>query len=406
MAPREITGSGLVLLADDLTGAGDVGGALLAAGRRVTVRLESDATPRPAGGRDLVVDLDTRILSRSAAVRRVTAIGRMLRRAGRRPAYFKIDSTLRGHPFAEGEALRGATGAPLVWFVPANPAQGRLTIGGRQYVRGKRVERTDFARDPLNPVSSGDVVAQAGAAVGPRRVAHLPVSDLRRGLTHVARLRRNWIARGYHAVVADVVKPADLDRLAAAIPSGDLPVGAAALAGAMFRRPRAIPRGAAVPSRGGRTLAVIGSLNPATAAQIAALARRPGVRVRRVGPADLRRGRVTGPAGGRWWVLQLDPRAFGRVRPATGPAIARRLGRVGAEAFHAFRPTRLFLSGGLTAVSVCRALGVTELALRGTPATGLTAATATIGGRTVEILTKPGGFGDRRALAALAGGRA
>ncbi len=406
MALPERLSPGPVLLADDLTGAGDVGGALLAGGRLVTVRLDSRRIPAPAGRHAVVVDLDTRIMGRIPATRRVAKVGRRLRRAGLRPAYFKVDSTLRGHPFAEGEALRRAAGAPLAWFAPANPAQGRLTVGGRQYVRGRRVERTEFARDPLNPVMSGDLVALAGAVVGRRRVAHLPVSGLRRGPGRVAALRRLWLRRGCRAVIADVLTPADLDRLAAVIPAGDLPVGAAALAGAMFgkargRAPRSSPR-----SRGGRTLAVIGSLNPATAGQIAALAARPAVSVRPLGPGDLRRGHVPPPRGARWWVLRLDPRAFRAMRPSAGAAIARRLGRVGAAAFATFAPARVFLSGGLTAVSVCRALGIAELALRGTPAPGLTSASATVGGRTVEVLTKPGGFGDRVALAALAGGRA
>lgn len=379
---------------------------MLAAGRRVIVRIPSaDGVPgAPPAGAAIVVDLETRTRSTRAATGAAERMGRALRKAGARVAYFKIDSTLRGHPFAEGEALRASTGAPLAWYVPANPSQGRLTIGGRQFVRGVRVERTEFARDPLHPVASGDLIALAGAVVGPARVAHLNVSGLRRGPGYVRSLRRAWLRSGCRAVVADVVHPADLGRLAAVIPGTDLPVGAAALAGMMLGRsgPEA-PRSRArrgVP----RTLGVIGSLNPTTAAQVRALADRPGVVVRRITRGALVASvRLAPPASARVWIVCLEPGSFRSVRPSAVGSIAASLGRVAAAAFAAFQPSRLFLSGGLTALAACRALGITEYELRGLPASGVTLASASVAGRPVELLTKPGGFGPPDALLGLAG---
>ena len=68
------------------------------------------------------------------------------------------DSTLRGHVFAETDAL--VTDEPIL-FLPAFPAGGRVTADGTHYVEsdGRRVsaEQTEYARDPVFGFSRGDL---------------------------------------------------------------------------------------------------------------------------------------------------------------------------------------------------------------------------------------------------------
>jgi len=166
----------------------------------------------------LILDLETRRLGEAAAVRRVHQVGRELLRRGAAPVYFKVDSTLRGHPVAEAEALRGASRRRMTWLVPANPSQGRWTIGGRQFVHGRPLERSAYTHDPLHPVRTGDLVALAATTLGRKACAHMNLHELSRGPAHVRRLRREWLRRGVRLVVADAWREEDLKMIAACIP--------------------------------------------------------------------------------------------------------------------------------------------------------------------------------------------
>ncbi len=374
----------------------------------------SAGMPVPAGG-VTVLDLETRRLSRAAAVQRAIRAGRWLKRAGVRPGYFKIDSTLRGHPVAEAEAIRVATGRRLIWFVPANPSMGRTTVGGHQFVHGEALESTAYVRDPLHPVKTGDLLELAAKELGGRACAHLPLAELGRGAAHVRSLRRGWLGGGVRLVVADIVRESDLARLAACIPADDLAVGAAALAAHLFGRPgspavRASARTAQASPLVSRGLAVIGSLNPLTATQVARAGGLRGVRVRRLASDDLRRG-IAVPAAPecRWLILALDPARFRRLLAARswqGERIARGLARLAAKASALRAPDVLLLSGGLTAAAVCEAMGIPELRLRREVEAGLVASEADGPAGRLTVLTKPGGFGSKDALAVIMrGGR-
>jgi len=340
-------------------------------------------------------------MSRGPAVRRAWQAGRWLRRAGARPGYFKIDSTLRGHPVAEAEALRRATGSRLTWLVPANPSMGRQTIGGRHFVNGRPLEATQYARDPIHPVATGNLLELAAGDLGAGACVHLPLSDLARGPAHVRKLRRAWLGAGIRLVVADARREADLARIAACIPADDLPMGSAALARHLLRRRmRGVSADAETP--GPRGLAVIGSLNPLTAEQVRRASRLAGVLVHRLGPSDLERGRVGLPGPGvRWFILVLDPARFRRVlssRSGQGERVARGLARVAARAVRGWRPARLLMSGGLTAAAVCEAAGIPALRLIREVAPGLVASKANGPAGAFLVLTKPGGFGSKDAL--------
>ena len=433
--------AGLLLLADDLTGACDAGSMATATGRPVRCLLAGrpgwERTALQVWPGTTVVDLETRRLGPRAAARRAGAAARALVRLGIGPAYFKVDSTLRGHPAREAEAIRRGAGRRLAWLVLANPAQGRWTVGGRQFVHGRPVDRTAFAHDPLQPVRNADVLVLAAAAVGASRVAHLTVHDLARGPRHVARLRRRWLAHGVRMVVADALRESHLVALARCIPAADLACGAAAFA--RYLLPGRVPLPARVlpgkgsltvtptsqrsstPSRSpvplgkrshsgrvagagsqtvegsplrsadlhrtgpalvrGRVLAIIGSVNPVTAEQVRLAARVRGVAV----------GRGV-PRGGRWWIIAW-PRWPGTARVA----------RAAAAAFARWRPVTVLCSGGETAAAVAEALGIAVLTLEGELQPGLVTSRARTGdGATIGFVTKPGGFGAAQALARMA----
>lgn len=114
----------LAILADDLTGALDTAAAF--ASRRKPV----EASWRGFVGERSVVDTETRSLQPSLARQRVAALLPELRSS--RTAFKKLDSLLRGNSFAELGACCRSGSFDAVYIAPAFPAQGRITVDGRQ----------------------------------------------------------------------------------------------------------------------------------------------------------------------------------------------------------------------------------------------------------------------------------
>jgi uncharacterized protein YgbK (DUF1537 family) len=145
---------------------------------------------------------------------------------------------------------------------------------------------------------------------------------------------------------------------------------------------------------------VIGSFNPLTGDQVRRAAREKGVYVRMLDPGGLGGPPAPVPADKvRWAFLALDPGLFRipagrRLRSASGERLARALARYAAKVIWRWKPSGLFLSGGLTAAAVFDELGIGEFTLRGEVLPGLVASEAQVPGLgAIRVLTKPGGFG-------------
>ncbi len=137
----------LLALADDVTGALEVG-ALLEA----PVFLDAEAG---CPGR-CVIDTETRHLEAADSAGKILKCVRH-----RQPdlIYKKTDSTLRGNIGAELAALANVYPERELIFLPAYPAMGRTVVQGELLVHGVPVHLSDFAADPLNPVTSSTVSA-------------------------------------------------------------------------------------------------------------------------------------------------------------------------------------------------------------------------------------------------------
>jgi len=384
------------LIADDLTGACDAGALLVGCG---PVRVVWPGAGAPAGdARVLVIDTESRSLDAAAAAARVAAAVRDLgARAARGLLFKKIDSTLRGPVGAELEALLAASGRGAALLCPAFPGQGRTVRGGALRIHGRLAHETAVGRDPGYPGATSDVAEIAGRGLA-RPVARLPLAVVR----EPDALQRALAALETGVAVADAETDADLDGLAAtAARRPDLVlVGSAGLARAV-----AAAQGSAAPRiplpAGGARLAVAGSVHPATRKQIAALERAgvAGIRVDRAGEADARVVRAA-LADGRPAFIATPEAAAERD---AGEA-ARRLGRAAARLLHRALADLVVVTGGDSAIALLRALGATDLALRGVPADGLALADARLGdGRALPLVTKAGGFGGPDLLLSLLG---
>jgi uncharacterized protein YgbK (DUF1537 family) len=372
------------VVADDLTGAGDVALAFYEAGwpAEFEVHRPGGFGRRPSP-RTRVWVLDTESRSRGAAeaARRTREAVRSLRRWGADFLFKKIDSTLRGPLREEFEAFAPRPSDPVA-FVPAFPRLGRTTRAGRLYVHGRPLHRTPFSRDPLHPVGSSSILRLLS-----RRGRPAP---------------RVW--------VPDVWDRASLRRAARRVALGngvsrDRAVGSAGFAAALageWRRPRGGPRRARRRSRRrGDVLVLVGSLHPASRRQAGRLRAAGGDRrprsERNVFPLTIRPNSATksvenrSPARDRWIpvTLSTSPRRRGDPRRALRRLLALAGGRR--------RPAGAVVTGGETAHGLVRRWKLFRWRVLDRIEPGVPLC-APVGGPGPRLVLKPGGFGSEDVL--------
>src|ERR1043166_1737662 len=152
------------VIADDLTGAAELGGVGLRYGLRaevVTAGAESglqaalrgvSADAGTPNGPDLLcVDTDSRAGLPAEAGRRAAEAANRLTALRAEWIYKKVDSVLRGHVVVELEAMMNQLGLNRALLVPANPSLARVVRNGQYFVRGEPIHQTDFRLDPEFP---------------------------------------------------------------------------------------------------------------------------------------------------------------------------------------------------------------------------------------------------------------
>lgn len=143
------------VIADDLTGAAELG----AVGLRHGLRAEIVRIGKPSGRADLVcVDTDSRSCEPAVAAKRAAVAAKMLHTAGAAWIYKKVDSVLRGQVTPEVEAVMKQLKLNRALLLPANPSLGRTIHDGQYFVQGRPIHKTEFAHDPEYPRRSSQVV--------------------------------------------------------------------------------------------------------------------------------------------------------------------------------------------------------------------------------------------------------
>ena len=355
----------LRIVADDLTGALDTAAPLAALGGPLPVFWQRNAIPAEVSS--FALDTESRDGPPAPpAWLDAFADGGL--------AYKKIDSQLRGNTVHEIAACLASGRFASALIAPAFPAQQRITRGGRQYWRPA----------PSEPWQA--VPCDLSGALGERGVA-----------LRLAGASDAVAGRGFY--LCDATTDADLAALAAAgrrLAPPLLWVGSAGLA-------RALAGGAAetvLPRLERPLLMVIGSHHPVTLAQIAALRAHAAGLVVNVGPEqDDPDPALAGLAGRQQAALVLavpDGTGAERARPFFERAL-------GALAARLPPPRSLVVSGGATLHRLVSALGARALLVTGEPLPGIPCSVLRGGvwdGATV--ISKSGGFGDRRLLIRLA----
>jgi len=144
----------IAVIADDFTGAAEIGGVGLRYGLNVLI----ETVVNKVEGVDLlVIATDTRSLSAEAASDEVAKITKQLLELGPKMIFKKIDSVLRGHVVRELESQMQTLQKTKALIVAANPSVGRTIVDGQYFIDSMPLNETSFADDPDFPVHSARV---------------------------------------------------------------------------------------------------------------------------------------------------------------------------------------------------------------------------------------------------------
>lgn len=264
----------LGIIADDLTGANDTGVQFAKRGLATTVLLDIITSPqRVVSDADvIVINTDSRWSDPGAAYSRVKAAAEVLKDAGVVTVYKKIDSALRGNVGAELDAVMDAFDAKVAFVAPAFPDAGRVTLGGKQLLKDKPLDKSEMARDPLSPITESYVPALVKRQ-SRRNVGHVPLEEVNSGQDGLLVSFSTRIRSGDEIIVIDAAEREHLHTIARAIASLDLPLVIAGSAGLAAELPEVLSivsssdRGADERCANG-VLVVCGSASPTASGQL------------------------------------------------------------------------------------------------------------------------------------------
>ncbi|MDX3097806.1 four-carbon acid sugar kinase family protein [Streptomyces sp. ME19-03-3] len=396
-------------VADDFTGATDLAGNLVTAGRRVIVTV-GPPDRVPEGADAVVVALKTRTVPPEEAVTVTLEAHRKLVRAGFERTWFKycstFDSTARGNIGPVTDALLEATGSPWTIVCPAFPANGRTVYQGHLFVGDRLLSESGMRHHPLTPMTDPDLVRVMGAQ-SRHRVGLLPHSVLRAGEQAARDHVDGLVADGVRVVVTDTVDQQDLEVIERITRYLPLITGGSGLALALPRA-RSTASAARIRRAPGPMAVLAGSVSDTTLAQIGHA--RSALPHRLLPVRDLVEAPERTVADALSWAAahldagsdvllhcaddraQVDAAqtAYGVERSAR--AVESALAHCArALADHGVR--RFLAAGGETAGAVVEALGVTRLRIGPAIAPGVSWAEAVRDGHTINLALKSGNFG-------------
>jgi uncharacterized protein YgbK (DUF1537 family) len=269
-------------IADDLTGAADVGGALTRDGLRVVQVLGVPREDLDVGPADaLVVALKTRSAPVAQAVQESLQSLRWLRAQGCQRIAFKycstFDSTDDGNIGPVADALLDALDHDFAVVAPSFPRNGRTVYKGHLFVGATLLSESGMQHHPLTPMTDANLVRVLGRQTT-GRVGLVDYPTVEAGPAAVRDALDVLRADGFRYAVVDALSDEHLLTLAAATVHDPLVTGGSAIAWAAChiaeRTTPTSPSTAApaIDDRGvecPRGLVIAGSCSTATLRQIA-----------------------------------------------------------------------------------------------------------------------------------------
>lgn len=412
------------VVADDTTGALDIGVMFRRAG--CSVQLLIDAPERGLPATDVsIIDTDSRLDDRRVAYEKVRSATQRLVRSGCSHFHKKTCSVFRGNIGAEFDAMLDATGAGTAIISAAYPLLGRTTRDGRHFLHGLPLERSALANDPIHPRTTSDLCAII-AEQTPRPCAVVSLDVVRAGARALT-ARLNELARRYVYLVVDGETQEDLRTLAEAARDFTVFGGSAGLAAEWPAFIQPPPRGEECPVEwphaSGGPLFLSGSLTRQTIEQTACL-RESGVLALELDPVSALQDEYTA----RRWVedqarqaiqalsagnpvlistaqqpdrvraAQERAAALGSTVAAFGRRVSGLLADLAATILEQVTPAALIVAGGDTTGSLTRRLRIAHVRLLEELEPGIPLCVAHGPRGAILVAFKSGSFGSREFL--------
>jgi uncharacterized protein YgbK (DUF1537 family) len=149
------------VVADDITGANDIGSMFAKTGYRVHVYMWDSFDPASLA-RDqpdvCIIDTNSRLDAPDVAYRKVVAAANHLQQAGCQRFFNKTCSVFRGNIGVEFDAMLDTLDEAFAIVVLGFPKNGRLTIDGVHYVHGQPLAESPFRNDPIHPMRRSNLI--------------------------------------------------------------------------------------------------------------------------------------------------------------------------------------------------------------------------------------------------------
>lgn len=410
------------VVADDITGANDIGIMFAKNGYR-TIVTTLDAMNQPVEADVLIINTDSRLTSPEEVYESTRLAARCLLNRGCSQFFGKVCSVFRGNVGSLFDAVLDEVGESFAPVVLGFPKNGRTTLGGIHYVRGVELKDSEFRFDPVHPTHESNLLTILQGQ-SRRRVALIPLTTLDGGPAAITDALHTLRSQSGYAVF-DVRDQADLARIADVIHNERVICGSSAIAEVFPPRERDGADAPPWPTLSGAAgvLVVSGSLTPQTKSQVAFL-RSEGLacfelntlqavqdegawRIEREALIDAI-GRTLASGKDALLVASQDERLVsatveagrqkGMSRVETSAFVSCALAEMTEEISNRVTLSRVVVAGGETSGAVCKALGIRSVQVLQEIAPGLPLS-VTVDAPHRAVVLKSGSFGDAGFLA-------
>ncbi|MCF6095736.1 hypothetical protein L1766_01745 [Thermovorax subterraneus] len=258
----------LCIIADDLTGATDTGVQFSKYGIPTAVVFNcKDLNNLDSTIEVVAVNTETRKMSKKMAYAKIKSTLNILKQMGYPIFYKKIDSTLRGNPDVEIEAMLDEFNSDLAIVVPAFPANGRIVKDGYLYV--KRMAQN--GEDILQKLC---YIPDVLRSLNSRCISVIGLKEVRKGASNIKSIIEKYRGQNGCVLVFDAETNDDLRNISVAIEDYVPRAVIAASAGLAEQIPanwKIFTKYISENSMAGSILFLIGTQNKVTAEQVAIL---------------------------------------------------------------------------------------------------------------------------------------
>jgi uncharacterized protein YgbK (DUF1537 family) len=410
----------LLIIADDLTGANDT--AVQFANARNTATLLNLSGNLDLEEYDAVaVSSETRAVNQEEAYQMVRTLCKKFAMDNQIRVFKKIDSSLRGHIGVEIEALLDEFDFDMALVVPAYPANGRITSGAFHLINQVPVGESDVRNDPVTPIRESHLVKLLEKQIQ-RKTGYLSLETISNGWQAVLDEIHRQYNNGAKVIACDATTDDHLVTLARSLMKlrKALACGTAGLARAIAGLEGQITDGKLQlqeqRSDDGGVLGICGSQSAAARNQVEYARTIEGLDVIAINPTQFIHSdclnkevsRVTAQADeflkrGHNVLIYVGGCSDGIcVGNNLKTAILAALASVTRQLISRNKVRGLVLTGGDTAMAVCRSLNVQRIAIESEVFPGIVKSRL-LGGLIPEgiLITKSGSFGARDIIARL-----